>query len=123
MKHDTASQYTVADLEAGISLPLFDRNQGNILSAQAELVAARQELRRVELSLRDRLAEVSSQYANARHQVDVFTQSILPSAKSSLELASAGFREGEFGFLELLKAQRTYFDASLSYLRGLRELR
>lgn len=121
VKYDTLTRYTVADVELSLPLPLFDRNQGRILRAQADLAAARNELRRVELSLYDRLASAFGQYATARRQVEVYAATILPSASKSLELVTAGYREGEFGYLSLLTAQRTYFGVNLEYLRRLRE--
>ena len=123
VKYDTVSHYTVADVEFGLPLPLFDRNQGRILRAQADLVAARHELRRVELGLQDRLASAFEQYATARQRVETYTKTILPHAQKSLDLIQVGYREGEFGYLNLLTAQRTYFGVSLDHLRNLRELR
>jgi cobalt-zinc-cadmium efflux system outer membrane protein len=123
VKYDTVSRYTVADLEFSLPLPLIDRNQGRILRAQADLTAAQNEVRRVELSLYDRLAAAFEQYATARRRVESYSRTILPHAKESLDLVSTGYREGEFGYLNLLTAQRTYFQASLDYLRYLRDFR
>jgi cobalt-zinc-cadmium efflux system outer membrane protein len=119
VKYDTGSRFTVADVAVTVPLPVFNRNQGNILSAQSSLIAAEKELQRVELDLRNRLAETFERYANARRQVDTYQQSILPDAKKSLELVSTGYREGEFDFLTLLTAQRTYFFVNLDYLASL----
>ena len=122
VKYDDSDWRTLADVEFGVPLPLFDRNQGNIMRAQADLIAAEHEVRRLELELRDRLAEAFEQYANARHQVETYTNTILPNAQASLDLIGTGYREGEFGYLTLLTAQRTFFDVNLSYLANLREL-
>jgi cobalt-zinc-cadmium efflux system outer membrane protein len=46
----------------------------------------------------------------------------LPNAKSSLELVRDGYQAGEFGFLNLLVAQRTYSQTNLAYVEALREL-
>ncbi len=123
VKNDTVSHYTVTDLQVNLPIPLFDRNQGRILRAQADLAAAQHEVRRVELSLYGRLADAFEQYATARRRVEVYATTILPYARASLDLVAAGYREGEFGYLNLLTAQRTYFGVSLDYLRSLREFR
>ena len=122
VKYDDSDWRTLADVEFAVPLPLIDRNQGNIMRAQADLIAAEHEVRRLELDLRDRLAEAFEQYANARHQVETYTNTILPNAQASLDLIGAGYREGEFGYLTLLTAQRTFFDVNLSYLANLREI-
>ena len=121
-KYDTGSYFTVADVEMVVPLPLFNRNQGNIMEAQAGLIAAERELRRVELDLQARLAEAFEQYANGRQQAQTYTDTILPDARQSLDLVATGYQEGEFGYLTLLTAQRTFFDVNLSYLNSLSQL-
>jgi cobalt-zinc-cadmium efflux system outer membrane protein len=121
VKYDDGSRYTVADVGLTLPLPLFNRNQGNIVKAQANLVAAEHEVRRIELELHDRFAAAFEQYANARRQVETYTGRILPNAQASLDLMRAGYREGEFGYLSLLTAQRTFFSVSLEYLASLRQ--
>jgi hypothetical protein len=51
--------------ELGIPLPIFDINAGNIAQAEAQLQLAREEVRRVELSLYDRLGGVTKNYRDA----------------------------------------------------------
>ena len=92
------------------------------MRAQADLRAAQQEVRRVEMSLRQRLASAFQDYANARQQVQRYQQEILPDAKESLGLIQQGYRQAEFGYLELLTAQRTYFRVNLNYVTALRDL-
>jgi outer membrane protein, heavy metal efflux system len=122
MQYDSDSRDTIAGLEVGLPLPLFNRNQGNIARAQAEVVAAQSEVRRVELQLQQRLASVFEQYATARLQVEKYRDEILPNAQTTIELVRAGYRQGEFPYLTMLTAQRTYFQVNLLYLEGLREL-
>lgn len=122
VKFDTGSRYTVVDVAVSVPLMLFNRNQGNIAAAQAELVSAQKEVERVELDLRDRLAVTFKQYADARRRVETFRGSVLQNADESLKLTRAGYRAGELGYLTLLTAQRTYFGVSLEYLDSLREL-
>ena len=101
---------------------IYDRNQGNIMRAQAELIAAQQNVQRVELLLQDRLAEAFREFEVAREQVAQYRQGILPDAKKSLELTRAGYQQSEFGYLELLTAQQTYSRTNLAYIARLREL-
>lgn len=122
VKYDTGSRYTVVDVELGVPLVIFNRNQGNILRAQAALASAQQEVRRVELELRDRMATAFEEYAKSRQRAETYANTILPHARRSLELTTVGYREGEFAYLTMLTAQRTYYDTTLSYLSSLREL-
>ena len=122
VRYNNASEYTTASVGIGIPLQLFDRNQGNIHQAHAELAAARREVRRVELQLQDRLAVTFKQYTNANLLTTQYKRQILPDARSSLELVRKGYEQGEFGYLELLTAQRTFFRANLAHIESLREL-
>ncbi|MGH9916954.1 MAG: TolC family protein, partial [Pyrinomonadaceae bacterium] len=55
-----------ANVQVGITLPIFNRNQGGIAAAEAGITIAEQELTRLELSLRVRLAQAFRDYNNAR---------------------------------------------------------
>jgi cobalt-zinc-cadmium efflux system outer membrane protein len=123
VQYDNATRDTFATIQAGVPMPIFNRNQGNIRRAQAELLAAQNEVQRVQLELQQRLAEVFQQYATGLYQVEKYTRDILPNAKASLTLTTSGYRQGEYSYLSLLVAQRTFFQTNLTYLEALRELR
>jgi outer membrane protein, heavy metal efflux system len=123
VQYDNATKYTWATVQAGVPMPIFNRNQGNIRRAEAEMMAAQNDVQRVQLDLQQRLAAVFEQYASARYQVEKYSSDILPSAQKSLDLANKGYQQGEYNYLFLLTAQRTYFQTNLIYLDALRELR
>ncbi len=122
LRYDFASYDTLATVGVAVPLQLFDRNQGNIHQAQAELAAAQQELRRVELALHERLAEEFRHYADARESVARYREAILPDVDDALALVRQGYRQGELGYLELLGAQQTYFRTHLALVEALRDL-
>jgi outer membrane protein, heavy metal efflux system len=123
VQYDNATRDTFANFQVGVPFPIYNRNQGNILKAQAELTAAQREVARVQLSLQQRLASVFEQHATARGQVEKYNSDILPNARESLRLVSEGFRQRELSYVVLLTAQRTYFQTNLAYLDALRDLR
>jgi cobalt-zinc-cadmium efflux system outer membrane protein len=123
VQFDNATGYTIANAGLAVPIPIYNRNQGNIRRAQAELTAAQYEVSRVQLALQQRLAAVFEQYATAHQQVEKYTRDIMPNAQESLKLVSSGYRQGEFSYLMLLTAQRTYFQTNLAYLDALRDLR
>jgi outer membrane protein, heavy metal efflux system len=110
-------------VQALLPLPLINRNQGGIRQAEAELIAAEHAVQQVELDLQNRLAPVYERYAAAIARVRRYRESILPAAQRSLELVRHGYAAGEFPFLNLLNAQRTYFQHNQAYLQSLLELR
>jgi len=123
VQYDNATRDTFATVQVGVPIPIYNRNQGNISRAQAELAAAQHEVKRVRLALEQRLAAVFEQYATAHQQVEKYTRDIMPNAHESLKLVSSGYRQGEFSYLVLLTTQRTYFQTNLAYLDALRDLR
>jgi cobalt-zinc-cadmium efflux system outer membrane protein len=120
--HNNENSDNIASVNVGLPLPLFNRNQGNIARAQAELNSACFEVRRIELQIQERLTAAFRRYENARNQVDTYGRDLLPSAKQSLELATLGYRQGETPYLDLLTAQRTFFRIKMSYLDALKDL-
>ena len=122
-RHNNFTEDNVTNVQLGIAIPLFDRNLGNINSAEAEWVAACHDVRRIELDLQDRLATAYRRYANARQQTDRYKERIVPRAKKSLQLVTDGYEKGQVEYLTLLTAQETYVQVNLSYLDSLRELR
>lgn len=123
MQYDNATRDSIAGAQAGVALPLFNRNQGNIRRAQAEVSSARAEVQRAELELRQRLAVAFEQYQNARFQVEKYAAQILPNAQTSLDLVTRGYREGHLDYLTLLTSQRTFFQVNLAYVEAVRDLR
>jgi cobalt-zinc-cadmium efflux system outer membrane protein len=111
------------NVQLGIPIPIFNRNQGNISAAEADWIAAKKEVARIELDLQDRLAVAYRRYANARQQVEIYGKRMVPRAKKSLKFVTDGYKTGQVKYLTVLTAQQTYVQVNLSYLNSLRELR
>ncbi|MCY1397024.1 Cobalt-zinc-cadmium resistance protein CzcC [compost metagenome] len=118
------SQYDAAERErvnlVGVSMPipLFNRNQGNILAAARRTDQARDLRNAAELRLRTDIRQALAQWTTARAEVTSFNQVILPAAQSSVDSASRGFEAGKFNFLDVLDAQRTLINARTQYLQA-----
>jgi cobalt-zinc-cadmium efflux system outer membrane protein len=122
--YSVPEQDTRVFLAANVNLPVFDRNQGNIHSAQAELAQAHAAVKKTELSLTERLATAYQRYQVARQQVEAYRTRILPSARDSLRLVRLAYEAGEqkTDYTTLLQTQQVLFEAELSYVRALGEL-
>ena len=102
-------------------MPIFNRNQGNISAAHAELDIAEREARRVELALRARMAAVFRNYRNALRVVTQYERQMLPRAKRGYQLYLAGFKQMAAAYPQMLIAQRTLFQAQDTYIDALVE--
>jgi outer membrane protein, heavy metal efflux system len=122
VRHQEPTDSNVANVQVGVPVPVFDRNQGNIRAAEADWVAASQEIERIELQLQDQLAVAYRRYRNARRQAARYRQSIIPKAERSLRLVSGAYDLGQVEYLTLLIAQQTYVQTTLANVDSLREL-
>ncbi|HWB08996.1 MAG TPA: TolC family protein [Pirellulales bacterium] len=59
-------------------LPVWDRNRGNIMSAQAALIRASEEEHRAAIALTDNLANAYTNYKNSLYAIDYYRRYILP---------------------------------------------
>ena len=122
VQYDDSTNDTVAGAQVTLPLPLWNRNQGGIAKAQAELTAAHRHLNVIEQRLQHDLATQFQQYEMSLARADAIKGEILNRAQTNLDLATEGYRAGELGFLDFLTMQRTYFQANLEYLTALGDL-
>jgi cobalt-zinc-cadmium efflux system outer membrane protein len=107
---------------ASLPIPLFNRNQGNVQAASAEVGRAAADVERVQNVLVGRLATAFGQYTAARERADRYRTSVLPDAQEAYQLALAAFKGGQFEYLRVLQAQRAVAETNLEYVRALTEL-
>jgi cobalt-zinc-cadmium efflux system outer membrane protein len=112
------------DVEISMPLPCFNRNQGNIYSAEADVIRTRQGVQEVELKLQERLTSAFQRYRTARQQVELYRKEILRDADDSMRLVQQGYEKGDarYGYFALLQAQRTEAQVRLAYVQALSEL-
>lgn len=121
MKRPNELQRNQLMLGVSVPLPLFDRNQGNLLEALKREDKARDELQALNVRLDTEVLQARERLASVRGEIDVLQREVLPGAKSAYDAATVGFENGKFNFLEVLDAQRTYFAAQSQYLKALAE--
>ena len=120
--YDDASKDTFATIQLSMPIPVHDRNQGGIAQAQADAIAARQVVERIELHLQQRLAAVFLKYEQARQQAARYSGVILEKAKQNLDLNRQSYESGESSYLAVLTAQRSYSETRLAWLDSLEQL-
>ncbi len=102
----------------GISLPLplFDRNAGGISAAKHHSTRAEYEQRAARLRAAIDLVEAHSRIETARAEAMTIKAELLPGAQQAFDVAQTGYREGKYGYLEVLDTQRTLHEARTRYL-------
>jgi cobalt-zinc-cadmium efflux system outer membrane protein len=101
-----------------MSVPLWNRNQGGIREAEANIGRAEAEVRRVQLELSQQAAEAVGRYHSAIAQVTRYEREILPRSRESVTLTQRLYEQGELDFLRLLSAQKTLGEVNLGYVEA-----
>jgi cobalt-zinc-cadmium efflux system outer membrane protein len=104
--------------QVALSVPLFDRNQGNIRAAQADISVSRATLRTIELDLATKTAQTVNTYRISRRLAAWYEESILPKARETVALTQMLYGKGEVTFLSLLQAQRTLTETELAFVEA-----
>ena len=103
-------------LGVSLVLPLFDRNQGAILEASRREDKARAELEAVRASVEAQATQALAQLSSALTQAQALREKVLPAARQAFASSTKGYELGKFGFLDVLDAQRTLFEAETQAL-------
>lgn len=110
-------------LEVGVTVPIFNRNQGGIAAAEAELEIAERDLQRLQLVLRSRFASSFREYRNAQQMVERYRTQVVPRARQGYQMYLSSFRQMAAAYPQVLIAQRTLFQVEVEYARALIQLR
>ena len=108
--------------QLAVELPLFNRNQGNIASALADIDRAQAEKLRVALILRERASSTFDEYVNARLTAEEYRDAILPLARKSYSLMFARYGEMLAAYPRVLESKRKLFELQSEYIASLESL-
>jgi cobalt-zinc-cadmium efflux system outer membrane protein len=104
---------------AGVRIPIFDRNQGNIAAAKADAERAKREVERVKLLLRERAASVVQNYTFSQTAVDHYKNQMIPRAQKAYEMYTKKYQEMAAAYPQVLISQRTLMQLEVSYITAL----
>ncbi len=120
--HEREEGNEVVELAVAVPLPLFDRNEGNIAAARAELDSARHTQRAVEIALQADLLRRWQEFQVAVDEVRAVETGMLPGARKAFEAAQQAYRRGKVEYLDVLDAQQTLFETEVQWLESLSDL-
>lgn len=103
-------------------MPVFNRNQGGIQIARANIVQAEEQARAAKLSLNQAAVQAWETLAVNLEETRRYKGDIIPSAQKAYTQADKGYSRGAFTFLDLLDAQRTLNDVQTGYLDSILRL-
>ncbi|MDH4187537.1 MAG: TolC family protein [Nitrospira sp.] len=116
-------------LNAGIPLPLFNRNQGGIQQAEVAVQTAQADLRKTVNLVENEVDVAYRNLLQSRRLVEAYVGGVLDDARSTFTIVERAYERGGATILDLLDAARTsrtiqqnYIEALFSYQRQLFQL-
>jgi cobalt-zinc-cadmium efflux system outer membrane protein len=102
-----------------IPLPLWNRNQGRIAEAEANVAKVADERAAAETRAYADLNEAYQTLARAAEEVRILRETVLPGAKSAVDQITEDYSAGRFSQLDVLDAQRSYNESRTQFVRAL----
>jgi cobalt-zinc-cadmium efflux system outer membrane protein len=103
-------------LSALVTLPVFNRNQGNIERARITVSQVLIELQGREQQVISEVKRAFEEYTTNRREVQYYQENILPRARRIHEDQLRKYKAGQVNLLALFEAQREYNDVVRRYL-------
>lgn len=110
-------------LTAGVSitLPLRNRNQGNIQAAEARTRSAQLRRQYLEQVVRQEVTAAFTRFEAAKHALDILDKNVLGRAQENVQIIRAAYNAGELRLFDVLNEQRRLTDTQRAYTEVLRE--
>ncbi len=96
-----------------IDLPIFNRNQGNISRAEADIERAAKQLVAARQRVVAEVREAYTQFTQAREAHRLWRTRVLPPLEQDIRLAETAYRSGDVAYLFVLENARRYSDERL----------
>jgi cobalt-zinc-cadmium efflux system outer membrane protein len=108
-----------ANVQVGVTLPVFNRNQGGIAEAEANVAIAEREQERLQLVLRSRFSSAFREYRNAVQMAEKYRTEVIPRARKAYEMYLGNYQQMAAAYPQVIIAQRTLFQVEVEYARAL----
>lgn len=105
----------------GISIPIFNRNQGGKAEAAAAIEQARRLRELTELQVRAEVESAIARYRAADAAVEVFRQGVIERSEGNVRTMRAAWEAGAFTISEFLIERRRLVDAQRELIEALTE--
>ena len=112
-----AKNLNLWEASVSLSIPLFDRNQGNIAKAESQARQAALALDARRATMRSELAQALASFRAAHAALAADDALQIEAAKSVRDRTEASYKAGGRTLLDLLDAERAYRDAQRVHIR------
>jgi cobalt-zinc-cadmium efflux system outer membrane protein len=106
---------------ASVSIPVFNRNQGVRMEAEASILQARRRREYVESLVRAEVVSALSRYEAARAAIAIYEPGVIQRSEQNIVAVRGAYEIGAFRITELLAEQRRLVDFQREYTEALAE--
>ncbi len=104
-----------------VPLPIFNRNQENIKSAVYEMEKAELELKATESELKSKIINIQTELELLFSETVTLKDDIIPESLNAYTIITDGYLNGRFTYLDVVDAQKMWFQSREQYLNVLTE--
>ncbi len=106
---------------ASVTVPLLNRNQGDVAAAQAQRLGAAARVEAARLSAASEIAAARTRDDHARQALEAYTSEARDLARQNLDVVRQTYELGRVTLFDVLDQQRQYLELERAYTAALRE--
>lgn len=114
-RHFSDDGSNAAVMSAFAEVPVYNRNQGKILTAEAQYTQTSHDFQGTRLDVRQNVYNAFLQAQQSHYEASLVTDSLLPLARKSITLAQEGYQMGRYTYIELFTALNTLYEEERHY--------
>ncbi len=105
-----------------VTLPVRNRNEGNIAAARASTRAAERRTEFAELTARQEIDAAFRQHDAARRSLEIYERGVREVARGNLDVVRQAYELGRGSLLDVIAEQRRYIEIENGYTDALRQV-
>ena len=105
-----------------ITLPVRNRNQGNVAAAVAETRAAERRQDALRLMIVQKVESAFAQHEGALRSLDIYERGVRDVSRRNLDVVRQTYQLGRTSLLDVVAEQRRYIEIETGYTDALRQL-
>lgn len=105
-----------------VTLPVRNRNQGNIAAAQAAVRAAERRVEFTVLMVQQEVAAAFTQYEAAQRSLQLYERGVRDVARRNLDVVRQAYELGRGSLLDVIAEQRRYIEIENGYTDALKQV-
>jgi len=94
-----------------VTLPIFNRNQGGIARAEAELTKARRQCETIHNQMVLDVHQAHDRYLQAQAELEILDKQVRPEVESAIQRMDQAYREGHVPYVVVLETTRQLLDS------------